>query len=145
MPVSTGSSCAWHGVESVDSSQQNWHLVVFIYLFILRYWVLNSGPSPWATPPALFFVKGFFWDRLSRTIVPRLASNHNPPDLCLLSSKDYRDCRQSHWCLASVCFLKDNAALCRPRLASHSWSSCLSLQSAGIIGVNTMSSWELIS
>jgi hypothetical protein len=28
---------------------------------------LNSGPSPWATPPALF-CEGFFWDKVPRTI-----------------------------------------------------------------------------
>jgi hypothetical protein len=33
---------------------------------------------------------GFFRDRVSRTILPGLALNHDPPDLCLLSSKDYR-------------------------------------------------------
>jgi hypothetical protein len=49
------------------------------------YWGLNSGPSPWATPPALFLWR-VFWDRVSRNYLLRLASNHNPPDLCLLSS-----------------------------------------------------------
>jgi hypothetical protein len=39
--------------------------------FFLQYWGLNPGPSPWATPPALFFcVKGFFWDRVLQTICP---------------------------------------------------------------------------
>jgi hypothetical protein len=28
---------------------------------------LNSGPSPWATPPALF-CDGYFWDRVSWSI-----------------------------------------------------------------------------
>jgi hypothetical protein len=28
----------------------------------------------------------FFWDRVSRTICPGLASSRNPPDLCLVSS-----------------------------------------------------------
>jgi hypothetical protein len=27
-----------------------------------------------------------FWDRVSRNNLPRLASNLDPPDLCLLSS-----------------------------------------------------------
>jgi hypothetical protein len=31
----------------------------FLYLFIAC-WGLNSGPTPWATLPALFFVMGFF-------------------------------------------------------------------------------------
>jgi hypothetical protein len=34
---------------------------LFIYLFIyLQYWGLNSGPSPWATPPAQIFVISIF-------------------------------------------------------------------------------------
>jgi hypothetical protein len=40
----------------------------FIYLF-LWYWGLNSGPTPWATPPTLFG-EGFFWDRVSQIICP---------------------------------------------------------------------------
>jgi hypothetical protein len=52
------------------------------------YWGLNSGPSPWTTPPVLF-CDGFF-NSISRTICPGLASNLDPPDLCLLSSRDYR-------------------------------------------------------
>jgi hypothetical protein len=31
----------------------------FLFFFFLRFWGLNSEPTPWATPPALF-VKGFF-------------------------------------------------------------------------------------
>jgi hypothetical protein len=54
-----------------------------------QYWDLNSGLSPWATPPALFY-EGFFEIGSRRTICPGLALNCNPPDLCLLSSKDYR-------------------------------------------------------
>jgi hypothetical protein len=52
--------------------------------FVCVNWGLNSEPTPLATPPALF-CEGFFWDRVSWIIVPRLASNHDPPDLCLLS------------------------------------------------------------
>jgi hypothetical protein len=33
----------------------------------LWYWGLNSGPTPQATPPALF-CEGFFQDRVSQTI-----------------------------------------------------------------------------
>jgi hypothetical protein len=32
----------------------------FLLLLFLQYWGLNSGPTPWATPPALFCVMGFF-------------------------------------------------------------------------------------
>jgi hypothetical protein len=40
-------------------------------IFFLQYWDLNSGPTPWATPPALF-CDGFFQDRVSGTISPGL-------------------------------------------------------------------------
>jgi hypothetical protein len=40
------------------------------FFFFSRYWGLNSGPSPWATTPAQFFVIGFFWDRVSQTVCP---------------------------------------------------------------------------
>jgi hypothetical protein len=43
--------------------------IILLLLFILQYWGLNSGPSPWATPPALFLWRAF-WDRVSRTICP---------------------------------------------------------------------------
>jgi hypothetical protein len=33
----------------------------------LRYWGLNSGPIPWATPPALF-CEGFFQERVLWTV-----------------------------------------------------------------------------
>jgi hypothetical protein len=36
-------------------------------------------------PPALFCI-GYFQDRVSRTVCPWLASNCDPPGLCLLSS-----------------------------------------------------------
>jgi hypothetical protein len=38
---------------------------------------------------ALFCV-GFFCTRVSQNYLPRLASNLDPPDLCLLSNWDYR-------------------------------------------------------
>jgi hypothetical protein len=46
---------------------------------------VDSGPSPWATPPALF-CDGYFRDRVLASYLPGLTLNHNPPDLCLLSS-----------------------------------------------------------
>jgi hypothetical protein len=39
------------------------------FFFFLPDWGLNSGPTPWATPPVLFF-DVFFWDRVSWTICP---------------------------------------------------------------------------
>jgi hypothetical protein len=51
---------------------------------------LRPYTFPYSTRP-LFFNDGiFFWDRVLQSIGPRLASNLNPPDLCLLSSYDYR-------------------------------------------------------
>jgi hypothetical protein len=48
------------------------HLVKFevipvIFFFFLRYWGLNLGPSPWATPPVLFLFR-IFQDRVLQTI-----------------------------------------------------------------------------
>jgi hypothetical protein len=37
-----------------------------------------------------FFIKGFFWDRVSWNYLPGLASDHDPSNLCFLSSYDYR-------------------------------------------------------
>jgi hypothetical protein len=39
----------------------------FLCFFFLQYWGLNSGPTPWVSPPALF-CEGFFQDRVLRTI-----------------------------------------------------------------------------
>jgi hypothetical protein len=57
-----------------------------LFFFFLWYWGSNSGPSPWATPPALF-CEGFYSDRVSRIICLGLALNHDSPDLCFLSSE----------------------------------------------------------
>jgi hypothetical protein len=50
----------------------------------LWYWSLNSGPTPWATPPA-----PFLWLVFSREgrgyYLPGLIWNQNLPDLYLLS------------------------------------------------------------
>jgi hypothetical protein len=40
---------------------------LFYFILFFWYWGLNSGPTPWPTPPA-FFCNGFFWHRLLRTI-----------------------------------------------------------------------------
>jgi hypothetical protein len=50
---------------------------------------LNSEPSPWDTPPALFIWR-VFQDRILWVIFLWLVSNHNPPDIHVLSSWDYR-------------------------------------------------------
>jgi hypothetical protein len=76
-------------------------LPVLLLLF-LWYWGLNSGLTLWATPPPLF-CEGFFWDRVLWTICLELASNYNPPDLCLLSSWDYRREPPSTWPASASC------------------------------------------
>jgi hypothetical protein len=42
---------------------------LFLLLFFFQYWGLNSGPSLWATAPALF-CDGLFWNRVPWTICP---------------------------------------------------------------------------
>jgi hypothetical protein len=58
-----------------------------IYLFILRYQGLNSEPTPWTTPPALFLWRVFLRYSLANCL-PRLALalNWDSPDLCLLGT-----------------------------------------------------------
>jgi hypothetical protein len=46
---------------------------------------LNSEPRPWTAPPALFLWWVFSRQGLTNYL-PGLASNSDPPDLCLLSS-----------------------------------------------------------
>jgi hypothetical protein len=65
-------------------------------LFCFQYWGLNSGPCTcWAGAQPLeplhqpFLVTGFF-EIGSLNYFPGLALNRDPPDLCLLSSWDYR-------------------------------------------------------
>jgi hypothetical protein len=48
-----------------------------VLLFCLRYWGLNSGPTPWATSPALCF-DGIFQDRVSKNLLGQ-ALNCNSP------------------------------------------------------------------
>jgi hypothetical protein len=50
---------------------------------------LGRYSTAWATPAALFCV-GYFPDKVLWTICLGLALKHDPPDLCLLSSLDYR-------------------------------------------------------
>jgi hypothetical protein len=52
----------------------------FFEVLGLKLRAFTSSPST-----SLIFVKGF-WDKVSQNYLPRLASNHDPPDLCLLSS-----------------------------------------------------------
>jgi hypothetical protein len=55
----------------------SFHFLVILG-FELRAYLLSHSTSP--------FLVGYFRDRVSPSICPGLASNHDPPDLCLLSS-----------------------------------------------------------
>jgi hypothetical protein len=60
----TYSSCGFfYLTANCNSLAISLHTVVFInsfFFFFLQYWGLNSGPSPWATPSAQFFLIAFF-------------------------------------------------------------------------------------
>jgi hypothetical protein len=48
--------------SSVIAAIIGWFCVFLpFYFFFFQYWGLNSRPTPWATPSALFFVIVFFW------------------------------------------------------------------------------------
>jgi hypothetical protein len=85
-------------ILSVISDIDNLHIFlgesIEIYEFTLfwQYWGLNSGPHTcWSGALPLdplhepCFVLGICHDRVSRTIFPELALNHDPPDFYLLS------------------------------------------------------------
>jgi hypothetical protein len=57
----------WDAWSPVLAAFQYYYIVkffinLFLFIYFLWYWGLNSGPIPWATPPALF-VLGFFKTR----------------------------------------------------------------------------------
>jgi hypothetical protein len=54
--------------------------------FFLQHWGLNSGPTLWATPSTLI-CEEFFLDRVLWNYLPGLASNCDPPYICLLIAK----------------------------------------------------------
>jgi hypothetical protein len=58
----------WPNTKCITSSNSRSMFSFTLFLF-LRYWNLNSGPTPWATPHALF-CDGFCWDRVEQTICP---------------------------------------------------------------------------
>jgi hypothetical protein len=67
------------------------YIYIYIYIHIYTYWQhwdLNSGPTPESLHQP-FFVLHFLRQDLENYF-PRLALNHHPPDLRLLSSWDYR-------------------------------------------------------
>jgi hypothetical protein len=56
----------------------------FFFFLIWSGWFLGRHSITWVILPTLFSV-GYFPDKVSRTIY-ELASNHNPPNLCLFNS-----------------------------------------------------------
>jgi hypothetical protein len=54
--------------------------------FPLRYWGLNSGPVPWAIPPALFLWLVFFKIGSHELFSQGWLWTADPPDLCFPSS-----------------------------------------------------------
>jgi hypothetical protein len=78
-----------------------WNVLFLFLSFFLWYWALNSGPTPWATPPALFSLWRVFPDRVLWTICPgRLQT------MILLISASWvaRITTVSHWCPAEIYF-----------------------------------------
>jgi hypothetical protein len=56
----------------------------FFFIFSTGVWTQDLHLEPLHQS---FFCDGFFfWDRVSQNYFPGLASSHDPPDLCLLSS-----------------------------------------------------------
>jgi hypothetical protein len=77
------------GRSGNDWARGAWHLTTstFLFFFFLQNWGLNSRPTPWATPLALFFCMCWvFWREGLLNNLPRLALNCDPPNFCLLGS-----------------------------------------------------------
>jgi hypothetical protein len=58
---------SWNLASLFPHSYLNVKTKVLFFFFFLQYWGLNSGPTPGATPLALF-CGGLFQDRVSETI-----------------------------------------------------------------------------
>jgi hypothetical protein len=74
--------------------------------FFVWYWGLNSGPTPWTTPPTLLcegshgtICPGWLGTAIPRNYLPRLASNRNP---LISASWVARITGVSHQCPAHV-------------------------------------------
>jgi hypothetical protein len=85
-------SHVWNYVGTVESTFSiffNLIVLVVLGIKVSASCLLDRCSTTLATLPALFCV-GYFRDRVSRTICLGFTSNHDPPDLCLLSSQDYK-------------------------------------------------------
>jgi hypothetical protein len=96
--------------------------------FFFWHWGLNSGPhtcqegalTAWVTLPASFCV-GHFWDRVSRTVCPGLASNHTI--LLISASWVTRITGATHQCSARRHFVfQRNKEFCRIHIKLESLS-----------------------
>jgi hypothetical protein len=58
-------------------------LLKWCFFFVVLGLELKASTLSYSTSP---FCDKYFWDKFSWTTLPGLASNHDPPDLCLLSS-----------------------------------------------------------
>jgi hypothetical protein len=76
--------------------------LLWLFIFFLWYWSLNSGPIPWATPPALF-CEVFFQDKVSQTICPGWLQT---AIFLIYASWVARITGMSHWCLATLVIFK---------------------------------------
>jgi hypothetical protein len=77
----------WWTISQINGSQTG-GIYTFYFFFhagidLRASSFLGRHSTTWATPPALFCV-GYFWDRVL-ILLPGLALNYGPPDLCLPS------------------------------------------------------------
>jgi hypothetical protein len=67
------------------------YMCIYIFFFFFQYWGLNSGSTPWATPPVLF-CDGFFQDRVLLWTVILLIS-----DSCVLGLQVWATSARLKW------------------------------------------------
>jgi hypothetical protein len=93
----------WDHISTNSALCLFFHLIVYLFIF-LQSWGLNSGSSPWATPPALFFCEGFFEIRSHGTICPGCLWTSI---LLISASWVGRITGVSHQCLACLIFFHE--------------------------------------
>jgi hypothetical protein len=113
----------------------------YLFIYFLWYWDLNSGPTPWVTPPALF-CDGLFQDRVLRTICQGWLRT---AFLLISASWVARITGMSYWRQATLVILK----MWSFKLFALGWSWTLILlisvfQAASIAGVSHQHSAQYI-